>query len=83
MSDKPLEGLHKLFRRFRDLLSRKTNLHDNIKDIFTRLFLQSSPVIRALKPKKQKRKIETKFMYPDDEIIALMLIPDIESDSDD
>jgi len=82
LSEKPLEGLHKLFRRFRDLLSRKTNMYENIKDIFVRLYLHSSPVIRAGKPKKQKRKVKSiEFLYPDDEIIALMLIPD--SDLDD
>ena len=56
-------------------------MYDNIKDIFVRLYLKSSPVIRAGKPKKQKRKEKVEYLYPDDEIIALMLIPD--SDLDD
>ena len=54
---------------------------DNITDIFNRLYLQSSPVIRAAKPKKQTKAKKLAFIYPEDEILSLMLIR--ESDLDD
>ena len=49
-----LESFHKLMKRFRDRLSRKTNLKDNLHDIFSRLYLHSSPFIRSKRPKREK-----------------------------
>ena len=49
-----LECFHKLMKRFRDRLSRKTNLPDNIIDIFSRLYLYSAPMIRSMRPKRNK-----------------------------
>ena len=47
-------------------------------DIFVRIFLNSSPVIRAQRPvkEKRKRKVQTVFdTYEDDDTISSMLIP--------
>ena len=75
LSEKRLECIHKLMRRFKERLSRKTKLADCVTDIFARLFLQSSPVIRAQKPKKQTRKKRIdQIAYPDDDAVASMLI---------
>ena len=49
-----LESFHKLFKRFRDRLSRKTNVKDNLRDVFSRLYLHSSPFIRSKRPKREK-----------------------------
>ena len=78
LSEKPLECAHKLLKKFRDYLSRKTCTYDNIVDIFVRIFLNSSPVIRAQRPvkEKRKRKVQTVFdTYEDDDTISSMLIP--------
>ena len=45
LSEKRLECIHKLMRRFKERLSRKTKLADCVTDTFARLFLQSSPVM--------------------------------------
>ena len=43
-----------MIRKFRMNLARRTSLIDNLEDIVTRLHLQSSPIIRVLKPKPRK-----------------------------
>ena len=40
LSEEALESLHKLVRRFRSLLARKTNLRDNLADVFKHLFIR-------------------------------------------
>lgn len=40
LSEEALECLHKLVRRFRSLLARKTNLRDNLIDVFRHLFIR-------------------------------------------
>ncbi len=46
LSEEGLEATHKLVRRFRALLSRKTSLEDNLYDVFKHLWVRSDPVIR-------------------------------------
>lgn len=69
-----LECFHKLMKRFRDRLSRKTNLSDNIIDMFSRLYLHSAPMIRAMRPKRNKGNKKGEFEYEDDRIVASFLI---------
>ena len=53
LSEKRLECIHKLMRRFKERLSRKKKLADCVTDIFARLFLKSSPImeVRQCSPK--------------------------------
>ncbi len=46
LSEEGLEATHKLVRRFRAILSRKTCLQDNLQDVFKHLWIRSDPVIR-------------------------------------
>jgi hypothetical protein len=46
LSEEGLEATHKLVRRFRAILSRKTSLQDNLQDVFKHLWVRSDPVIR-------------------------------------
>ena len=55
----PLESCHKLIRKFRMQLARKTSLEDNLKDVFFRLYLNSSPIMRVQKPKIRSRTSKT------------------------
>ena len=47
LSEEPLESSNKLVRRYRERLARKTNLRDNLIDVFSRLWARSDPVIRS------------------------------------
>ncbi len=47
LSEEGLETTHKLVRRFRSLLARKTSLDDNLRDVFKHLWVRSDPVIRS------------------------------------
>lgn len=47
LSEEGLECMHKLVRRFRSMLARKTNLADNLRDVFMHLWLRSDPKIRS------------------------------------
>ncbi len=47
LSEEGLEATHKLDRRFRSLLARKTSLSDNLRDVFKHLWIRSDPVIRG------------------------------------
>jgi hypothetical protein len=49
LSEEGLETLHKLVRRFCKMLARKTNLLDNLTDVFAHLWIRSDPVIRSKK----------------------------------
>ena len=46
-SEEGLESTHKLVRRFRSLLARKTSLSDNLRDVFKHLWIRTDPVIRG------------------------------------
>lgn len=46
LSEEGLEASHKLVRRFRSLLARKTSLSDNLRDVFKHLWIRSDPIIR-------------------------------------
>ena len=50
-------------------LARKTNLIDNLEDIVTRLFLQSSPIIRAQMPKTRSSPIKPVIKTADDILV--------------
>ena len=47
LSEESLESVHKLVRRFRSLLARKTSLLDNLRDVFKHLWIRSNPIIRS------------------------------------
>jgi predicted RNA-binding protein with PUA domain len=49
LSEEGLQTLHKLVRRFREMLARETNLLDNLTDVFPHLWIRSDPVIRSKK----------------------------------
>ena len=64
------EACHKLIRKFRANLSRKTSLIDNLTDIISRLFLKSSPKIRCQKPKARfQRKPKIIVKNEDDTLV--------------
>ena len=46
-TEEPLEAQHKLLRSTRELLARKTSLHDNLHDVFTFLYTRSDPIVRS------------------------------------
>ena len=48
-SEEGLETLHKLIRRFRELLARKNNLFLNLFDVWRALMVRSDPIIRSKK----------------------------------
>ena len=48
-SEEGLETLHKLVRRFRERLARKTSLKDNLTDVAKHLLIRSDPIIRSYK----------------------------------
>ena len=50
-------------------LARKTGLQDSLEDIITRLFLQSSPIIRAQIPKNRASPIKTVIKTSDDILV--------------
>ena len=54
-------------------LARKTNTTDNLTDCYTRLYMNSHPMVRSQKPKKRKSPPSTKtiFQYKDHEMIEL------------
>ena len=54
-SEEGLESCNKHIRRYRELLARKTNFEDNIRDVFVRLLCQSNYVSFL-----QKKHIEQK-----------------------
>ena len=56
-------------------LARKTNTIDNLTDCFTRLYMNSHPMVRSQKPKKRKSPPSTKttFQSKDHEMIELFL----------
>ena len=72
LSESPLEAQHKLIRRYRTTLARLTNESDNLCDVYNRLYMQSSPMIRKLRPKKKAKKM-SKELSNDDEIINSFL----------
>ena len=43
-SEEGLESCNKYIRRYREILARKTNFEDNIRDVFVRLLCQSNYV---------------------------------------
>ena len=47
LSEEGLESTHKLIRRFRSLLARKTSLSDNLRDVFKHLWTRSDPIVRG------------------------------------
>ena len=47
LSEEGLEATHKLIRRYRSLLARKTSLSDNLRDVFKHLWTRSDPVVRS------------------------------------
>jgi hypothetical protein len=46
-SEEGLEGLHKYVRRFKERLSRKNSLKDNLTDTFGHLWIRSDLIIRS------------------------------------
>jgi len=50
-TEEGIETLHKLVRRFRELLARKNNLFLNLFDVWRQLMVRSDPVIRSKKRK--------------------------------
>ena len=50
-SEEGLETLHKMIRRFRELLARKNNLFLNLFDVWRVLMVRSDPIIRNKKRK--------------------------------
>ena len=50
-SEEGIETLHKIIRRFRELLARKNNLFLNLFDVWRALMVRSDPVIRSKKRK--------------------------------
>ena len=48
-SEEGLDTLHKLVRRFREMLARKTNLQDNLTDVAKHLLIRSDPTVRSYK----------------------------------
>ena len=79
-SEAPLEGKHKFLRRFRLRLARMTSLKDNLFDVFSRLWMQSVPLIRALKPKKSAKFHEIMFRYDDDKIFESFLLENVQNE---
>ena len=73
-SESPLESQHKHLRRVRMTLARMTSLDDNITDIFHRLFISSSPLIRKMKPKKRKSFGKQDKIYTDDDEVFETLL---------
>ena len=53
LSEEGLESSNKLIRRYRELLSRKFNFNDNIKDVFTRMICQSDPLLLLNRSQKK------------------------------
>ncbi|KAI6658723.1 Dna-mediated transposase [Oopsacas minuta] len=49
LSEEGLESCSKLFRRYRERLSRKFNFEDNVKDVFVRLISQSDPILASFR----------------------------------
>ena len=47
LSEEGLEATHKLIRRFRYLLARKTSLSENLRDVFKHLWTRSDPIVRS------------------------------------
>ena len=47
LSEEGLEATHKLIRRFRSILARKTSLSDNLRDVFKHLWTRSDPLVRG------------------------------------
>ena len=65
-----------LLRRCRLTLARMTNLSDNLDDVFTRLWLQASPIVRKQTTiKKQKYDPEVTINYGDDKLLQTFLVP--------
>ena len=64
-----------MLRKYRMNLARKTNTFDNLTDCITRLYMNSHPMVRSLKPKKRNSPPSTKpkFLYKDHEMIELFL----------
>ena len=50
-SEEGIETLHKIVRKFRELLARKNNLFLNLFDVWRALMVRSDPVIRSKKRK--------------------------------
>ena len=48
-SEEGLETIHKLVRRFREMLARKTSLKDNLTDVAKHLLIRSDPIVRSYK----------------------------------
>ena len=49
LSEEGLEACNKLVRRYRDRLSRKFSLEDNIRDVLTRINCQSDPILSSFR----------------------------------
>ena len=73
-SEGPLESLHKLLRRFRQRLARMTSHDDNLYDTFTRLWMQSAPLIRKQNPQKRAINSEISFVYEDDKVFNSLIV---------
>ena len=53
-SEENLEALHKICRKYREELARKTSNEDNLRDVLRRLNFRSDPIIRAFEEKQKK-----------------------------
>ena len=54
LSEEGIEACNKLIRRYRERLSRKFSLEDNIKDVFVRLISQSDPIQKSYRVVRKK-----------------------------
>ena len=68
-----LEGLHKFVRIFRLRLARFSNTRDNLKDVFKRLWMKNTALIRKQHPKRVKRG-KNKPKNADDKIVEDFII---------
>ena len=76
-SEGPLEGSHKYIRKFRENLSRKMGDNENITDVFNRIYMMASPLVRSLTPKCIQNSIsEITLNYNDDKIIESFINKD-------
>ena len=75
LSEAPLESMHKNMRFFRKNLARKVNLDMNLTDAYSRLWLNSAPQIRKMKPKKRLRSAKILPLYLDDRLLQTLIVP--------
>ena len=72
-SEEGLESCNKYIRRYGEILARKTNFEDNIRDVFVRLLCQINYVsFLQRKNIQQKHKDETGYPKIDELFLSLV-----------